>query len=209
MGPGTHRIAAAVLAGGQSRRMGQPKALLPLDGKPLVEHLIALLKQELKQEYPGHDNTVLVSGCPEPGLYRHLSVPVLSDVMADCGPLGGLYTALRHVSQLQGSGPVDALLCVPCDGARLPPHFVARMVAALGHRELVYARDSEQEQPLYCLVRCSRQGFLSQDLLAYLNGGGRKVIDWFHSRDYAVVEFVQNGFVFPNLNTPDDWRRFS
>src|SRR5690606_19212928 len=115
-------IAATILAGGHSRRMGQPKALLPLEGKPLVEHLIHTLKRDVSQ--------VFVSGCPEPGLYRHLSVPVVTDVIVDAGPLAGLYTALRHVNQQQAG--IEALLCVPCDGMRLPPQFVPRMVAALG-----------------------------------------------------------------------------
>jgi len=187
-------IAATILAGGHSRRMGQPKALLPLEGKPLVEHLIHTLKRDVSQ--------VFVSGCPEPGLYRHLSVPVVTDVIVDAGPLAGLYTALRHVNQQQAG--IEALLCVPCDGMRLPPQFVPRMVAALGRHELVYARDSERDQHLYCLLRSS----LQQPLLAYLNEGGRKVIDWFSCRDYAVVDFSQNGFCFPNLNTPDDYQRF-
>jgi molybdopterin-guanine dinucleotide biosynthesis protein A len=191
-------IAAAILAGGQSRRMGQPKALLPLEGKPLVEHLIAALKRDVAQ--------VFVTGCPESGLYRHLSVPVVTDLLADSsggmGPLGGIYTALRYVSEQQAG--IQAVLCVPCDGVKLPPHFVQRLVAALGRHELVYARDSEQDQQLYCLLRTS----LQEPLLSYLNSGGRKVIDWFESRDYAVVDFSANNFSFHNLNTPDDWQRF-
>jgi molybdenum cofactor guanylyltransferase len=188
-------IAAAILAGGQSRRMGQHKALLSLEGKPLVEHLIAALKRDSAQ--------VFVAGCPEPGLYRHLSVPVVTDTLADCGPLGGMYTSLRYVNQQQAGIP--AVLCVPCDGVKLPPRFVQRMAAAVGRHEVAYARDSERDQQLYCVVRTS----LQEPLLAYLERGGRKVIDWLESRDYAVVDFSENGFCFSNLNTPDDWRSFS
>jgi len=194
----TITIATAILAGGQSRRMGQPKALLPLEGKPLVEHLITTLKRDVAQ--------VFVAGCPEPGLYRHLSVPVVTDVLADSsggmGPLGGIYTALCYVNQQQAG--IQAVLCVPCDGVTLPPQFVSRMVAALGRQELVYARDSERDQQLYCVLRTS----LQEPLLAYLNTGGRKVIDWLESRDYAVADFSADGFCFSNLNTPDDWQRF-
>jgi len=42
----------------------------------------------------------------------------------------------------------------------------------------------------------------------YIHQGGRKVIDWFESRDYAVVDFSDNHFYFSNLNTPHDWQQF-
>ena len=187
-------IAATLLAGGHSRRMGQPKALLDYDGRPLIEHLAEQLKRQLPAGTP-----LFVSGCPEPGLYRHLSLPVVTDVIADGGPLGGLYTALRHSTQQ--SPAVEAVLAMPCDGTRLPPQFVAKMLAALGRHELVFARDSEREQQLYCALRTSLQA----PLLAYLNSGRRKVIDWFESRDYAVVDFSDRGFCFSNFNTPEDW----
>lgn len=194
----TLSLAAAILAGGRSRRMGRPKALLPLEGKPLIEHLVAKLQREVPQ--------VLVAGCPEDGLYRGLSVPVVTDVMGDSagglGPLGGIYSALRYVNYQQAG--VQAVLCMPCDGVDLPPQFVKRMVAALGSHELVCARDSQRDQHLYCLVRTS----LQEPLLAYLNSGGRRVIDWFAQRDYAVVDFSSGHFTFSNLNTPDDWQHF-
>lgn len=196
----TTSIAAAILAGGQSRRMGQPKALLRYEDISLVEHLIERLQRE-----PAIAQ-VFISGCPQEGLYSRLPVPVVTDVMSDSsgglGPLGGIYTALRYVNQQQKG--MEAVLCLPCDGVRLPPQFVAKMTAALGRHELVYARDSERDQHLYCLLRTS----LQEPLLQALNRGQRRVIDWFESRDYAVVDFSQNGFRFPNLNTPDDYQRF-
>ena len=65
------KIATAVLAGGQSRRMGEPKALLPYQGTTLVEHLIGQLIDQLKQP----SDAVVVAGCPTAGLYSGLSVP--------------------------------------------------------------------------------------------------------------------------------------
>jgi molybdenum cofactor cytidylyltransferase len=42
--PSGIRFAAVVLAAGQSRRMGRPKALLPLAGKPILAHVLDTLR---------------------------------------------------------------------------------------------------------------------------------------------------------------------
>ena len=49
---------------------------------------------------------------------------------------------------------------------------------------------------------------LQDDLFAYLQAGNRKVIDWFHRHDYAVVDFSDDDFSFANINTPDDWQSY-
>lgn len=185
------QITAAILAGGKSRRMGSPKALLPYRGKPLAQHLLDALAPHVAE--------VVLAGTPEPDLYRDLSCRVLADPLPDSGPLGGMLAVMEY-------SPAPLVLCVPCDGVVLPADFVSRLMAALESKRvnLVYAKDSEREQPLYVLARTS----LRDSLREYLDAGGRKVIDWFATQHYAVVDFSAHGFVFSNLNHPDDWQQF-
>jgi molybdopterin-guanine dinucleotide biosynthesis protein A len=193
-------VAAVILAGGQSTRMGQPKALLPYRGQPLLEHLVAQLKPQVAQ--------VLIAGCPQADLYSSLSIPVIDDVMKDAGPLGGICSAMQTLasSKKEAHSCCEYLLVVPCDGIRLPDAFMEGMFNALesGRHELVFAKDSQREQPLYSMWQLS----LLPDLQHYLSSGGRKVIDWIRMRDYAVVDFSAGNFCFSNLNTPQDWRDF-
>ena len=44
-----HNILGAILAGGQSRRMGKDKLFLELNNKKLIEHTIEKVKKYLKQ----------------------------------------------------------------------------------------------------------------------------------------------------------------
>jgi len=44
-----HNILGAILAGGQSRRMGKDKLFLELNNKKLIEHTIDKVKKYLKQ----------------------------------------------------------------------------------------------------------------------------------------------------------------
>src|SRR5947209_3261783 len=77
-----------ILAGGRSRRMGRDKALLRIEGETLLERTVRVTRA-LADE-------VIVVGRPRlegPG-----GVLRLEDERPDSGPLGGLYTGLRHAS---------------------------------------------------------------------------------------------------------------
>jgi molybdopterin-guanine dinucleotide biosynthesis protein A len=88
--------AAIILAGGQSRRMGRNKALLPLPGKEpitFVEHLVALFHSYCRE-------VVLVArDAQQAADYASIpNVQLVTDVQPDIGPLMGLYTGLRVIT---------------------------------------------------------------------------------------------------------------
>ena len=71
--------AAYVLAGGRSSRMGRDKALLPVDGTTLIDHVASLARAVT-------NNVTIIA---PPGRYRDLAYPVIADMREACGPLGG------------------------------------------------------------------------------------------------------------------------
>jgi len=77
-----------VLAGGRSRRMGLPKYCLSLAGIPLYEYPLRRLGA-LYQRHIIVENNGLI---PADGKSERL---VVSDLVADAGPLGGIYSGLR------------------------------------------------------------------------------------------------------------------
>jgi len=77
------------LAGGQSRRMGRDKALLPWGEKTLLGHALARLR-----EATGRGAAVLCG--PEPR-YRDQGSPVFPDVVLQAGVLGGVLTGLERL----------------------------------------------------------------------------------------------------------------
>jgi molybdopterin-guanine dinucleotide biosynthesis protein A len=117
-----------VLTGGRSSRMGRDKALLPVDGstasgRTLVEQIAARVRAAA--------GSVTLIGSPE--RYAGLGLPVAADLIGDCGPIGGVYTALKI-----SSAPWN--LIVACD----MPAVTTGLLAAL----LDAARDADAE----CLV---------------------------------------------------------
>ena len=105
-------ILGAVLAGGESRRMGCNKATLPFHGKHLIKSVI----DPLKSVFP---EVIIVSNTQQ--TYDFLKLPVLMDIIPKCGPLGGIYTALVH-----GNGrPIFVIACdLPLISKELIQHIL-------------------------------------------------------------------------------------
>ncbi len=91
----------AILAGGQSKRLGQDKALISIHGdeRPLIAHQIERL-------HPLTDDLFIV-GPDRPG-YSTFDVPLELDDYPGEGPLGGIATALR-------AARYERVLVVACD----------------------------------------------------------------------------------------------
>jgi len=134
---------ALVLAGGESRRMGEAKALLPLGQTTLIGAVIGRLRPLFRQ--------VLVVTRSQEGL-RHLQVPVLTDDQPERGPLAGL---------ARGMAASGAPWCfvVGCDMPFIRPQVISYMAARLdgcdiltplvgGHPQLLHSFFSQSCLPL-------------------------------------------------------------
>lgn len=82
-----NKITAYILAGGKSQRMGTDKGLLLLDGKPFVSHICEAVSPIVG------DSIVIVSSNAD---YDFLGYTRIEDIVADKGPVGGIYTALHQ-----------------------------------------------------------------------------------------------------------------
>ncbi|HQQ62658.1 MAG TPA: molybdenum cofactor guanylyltransferase MobA [Pseudomonadales bacterium] len=184
-------VQAAILAGGKSRRMGKPKLFLDFRGNTFIAHLLLQLQSQV--------NDVMIAGAPDPRQLADLGVTVLADAVPDCGPLGGIATALQHARR-------QWLLIAPCDNPLLPTDYAVRMLhtARERHAPLVFVRKQGREQPMYALLRCDLRDSLEQ----YLASGERKVMPWYQSAGAVPLDWDDAGSAFENLNTPEDYAAF-
>ncbi len=83
-------LSVVIQAGGQSRRMGQNKALLPFKGQPLIQRVVDRVQRVA-------DELLVTTNSPE--LYQFLNLPMFPDLLPGSGALGGLYTALSAASK--------------------------------------------------------------------------------------------------------------
>ena len=182
------RIAAAVLAGGQSRRMGTDKAALKLEGLPLLERTARIAL--------GADLTVLVAGRACPSGWPLKTVVFAEDDQPGLGPLGGLATALRCTS-----APVLALACdLPLLTADAVRWLWAQAERWNTHGLIVV--NAEQWEPLFSLYRMECLPLVEARLAA----GRRSLHGLIEAGDFAFIqapEWVAAQLV--NVNTAQEW----
>lgn len=82
-------MSVVIQAGGESRRMGRDKGLVPFLGEPLVQRIYSRVSELA-------DELIVTSNNPEQ--YAFLKAPVVRDRLPGRGALGGLYTALSAAS---------------------------------------------------------------------------------------------------------------
>jgi len=184
----------AVLAGGQSSRMGSDKAARPFAGRTLLDHAIARFAP------PG--TPVLVSTRGEaPAAASALATPVLDDVPG-LGPLAG-------IAALVARAPAAFLLVMPVDLPLFPAVSGAAMASALEGAGALAISWKGRVESLPALV--------SRDFAPLLNDllrRGLRRADAFHEPARArIVPFealfpgIDPEEAFLNVNTPADLAR--
>lgn len=184
-------VEAAILAGGQSRRMGQPKLFLDFRGNTFIAHLLTQLQRQV--------NSVMIAGAPDPRQLADLGVAIVPDINPDCGPLGGIASAFTRASR-------QWLLITPCDNPVLPDDYATRLLHAAREQRapLVYVTKAGRAQPLYAILQTD----LLPSLQHYLERGERKVMPWYESVGAVGLACDDAALAFENINTPDSYAAF-
>ncbi|HEY8601613.1 MAG TPA: molybdenum cofactor guanylyltransferase [Thermomicrobiales bacterium] len=127
-------LSAAILAGGQSKRMGTDKARLRLtpDGPMLIELVLSAVRSVA-------DDILLVANDDR---LADLGLRTVSDIYPEAGALGGIYSAVASAAH-------EHCLVVACDMPFLSPILLRAMAAV--------PRDYDLLAP-YLIVGENRQG---------------------------------------------------
>lgn len=175
-----------VLAGGQSSRMGQDKALLPYAGRPLVIHAAQTLGQIAE--------SVTITGHPE--RYASLGYRVIPDRIPGAGPLAGIHAAL-HDSAYEWN------FALSCDMPRVTAEDLTRLQQAawdVHQNAVIPVSPDGYPQPL-----CAAYNRRSLSAIeTALRSDTRKILAAFPPRDILLLPW-DSADPFQNVNTPADW----
>ncbi|MBN2241533.1 MAG: molybdenum cofactor guanylyltransferase [Acidobacteria bacterium] len=186
-------ICIVILAGGQSRRMGFNKALLEVDGRPLIQILSDRMRRLTDS---------IVISANDPDSYRFLGLPVVPDRFSGHGPLAGLHAAMLERES-------DLYVLLACDLPNFPISLLKRMVFLAGGFDAAIPRTGDGfVHPLCAVYRRTCFPYIEQAL----ERGEKKFIETFLSNPLSVRwispeegPYSENDLA--NINTPHDLQK--
>jgi molybdopterin-guanine dinucleotide biosynthesis protein A len=187
-------VTGVIQAGGKSMRMGgQPKALLELGGRRIVERVLAALA-------PAVDDVLVVTNTPE--LYAFLGLPMVGDVYPDHGSLGGIYSGLKAARG-------QSAFTVACDMPFLHPDVVKLVVARADQGDVVVPRVGDQHETMHAAYAKACLPHIEERLRA----GQLRIVEFFprvrvvEIAEADVARFRDPAIAFMNVNTPAELER--
>ena len=183
-------ITGAILAGGQSRRMGQNKALMTLGGVRLIDRVVETMH---------HVCTDLLMVTNTPEVYADLGLPMVGDVWPDKGSLGGIYSALYHAT-------TPYCLVVACDMPFLQTSVLQYLVSQIETYDVVMPEVDGEQQPLHAIYGRACLPPIAQRLEA----NRLKIVGFLPDVNVRTITADElrpldpDLRAFQNLNTPED-----
>ena len=188
-------VTLAVLAGGKSTRMGRNKALLPVNGRPLIAHIIERLRALA-------DEVLVIARVPE--VYAFLGVPVVQDRYDEVGPLAGLHAAFTAAHG-------DLAIVVACDMPLVRRDTFAYLLSLAEGVDVVMPRIHGREEPLHAVYRPAT---CLPAVEKAIQQGHKRLISFLPDVRVRYVEEEMLRRVDPelrsfvNVNTPEEWERW-
>ena len=189
---------AVVLCGGESRRMGVPKAWLPFGPERLLQRVVRLVGTAARP-------VVVVAAVGQELPELPADVVIARDPVAGRGPLQGLAAGFAAMPD-----PVNLVFATATDVPFLEPLWISRLVERIGDADLVIPKIDGHLHPLAALYRRTAvlpviASLLAEDRLrtaALADAVRAQIVDEDDLRD------VDPRFgTLRNLNQPEDYQR--
>ena len=190
-----HNIVGAILAGGQSRRMGKDKLFLELGNKKLIEHTIDKVKKYLKP-------VIIVTNQNNEFFLKNNLITVKDCIEGQLGPLAGILTAMNWAKE--NSNKYSWIATFPCDTPFFPESIIKSFIKESEKKEtlLLSASSHGRKHNIFGLWSLDLYDKLQHDLV---NKKIRKVQDWIENNKIKNLEFKFKDYdPFFNINTEED-----
>jgi molybdopterin-guanine dinucleotide biosynthesis protein A len=189
-----NNILGVVLAGGQSKRFGEDKSQVNLEGKILINYILSEILDVFDE--------ILIVANSDIEFMQSKKISKIEDFQKDLGPLGGVLSAMKWIKQ--NNKNYQWISTFPSD----TPFFKKELL------EDFYEKINFNESKLFFIksnnTRHNIFGLWSLDLLSQLEEdlikkGERKVELWANSIGVKNIDMqFKNNDPFFNINTKED-----
>jgi len=186
-----HGITGVILAGGESRRMGSDKALLPIRGARFIDHIYRSLS-ELFEE------VIIVTNSPS--LYESIPCRKVPDIYHAQGSLAGIHSGVCHARN-------ERVFVVACDMPFIDPDVVRHICARATTADVVIPVGEHGSEPLHALYGKSCLSAMEEAL----DAGKKRIVSFFPQVNVAEIGEDEwsscdpEGLSFRNINTPQEY----
>jgi molybdopterin-guanine dinucleotide biosynthesis protein A len=188
----TH-ITGIILAGGSSKRYGQNKAFLEIDRVRLIDRIAEQMRNIFEK-------VILVTN--EKKDFEYLRLPMLEDLIKGLGPLGGIYTGLKGISDSAG-------FFIACDMPNLNKGLIHYMVDVIDDHAAVVPSVGKWVEPLYAIYTQSCVSPIKDliDAKRYQVKLFYDCVSVRYVREDEISRFCSPHEAFLNINTPDEFAK--
>jgi molybdenum cofactor guanylyltransferase len=183
-------ISIAIQAGGRSQRMGQDKALVPLGGIPLIEHIL--------ERVDGLADEILIT-TNHPHSLEYLGLRMVADPIPGAGALDGLHTALSSANG-------DFILVLACDMPFVQRRLIEAMLELTAFGDVIIPMIESFYEPLHAVYSKNCLPAVGKALA----NGEKRMISFFpevsvHPIDRDLLSQLDpRGISTFNVNTPKE-----
>ena len=188
-------ILAAILAGGQSKRMGKDKLFLEFNNKKLIEHTIDKVKKYLKK-------VIIITNQDNEFFSKNNLITVKDCIEGQLGPLVGILTAMKWAKE--NLNKCSWIATFPCDTPFFPEKIIESFIKESEKKEslILCASSHGRKHNIFGLWSLDLYDKLKDDLI---NKKVRKVQDWTEKNKIKNLEFTFKDYdPFFNINTEED-----
>ena len=188
-------ILAAILAGGQSKRMGKDKLFLEFNNKKLIEHTIDKVKKYLKK-------IIIITNQDNEFFSKNNLTTVKDCIAGQLGPLVGILTAMKWAKE--NTNKYSWIATFPCDTPFFPESIIKSFIEESEKKEslILCASSHGRKHNIFGLWSLDLYDKLKNDLI---NKKIRKVQDWTEKNKIKNLEFKFKDYdPFFNINTEED-----
>lgn len=190
-------LTIAIQAGGESRRMGHSKALMPFLGRPLIEHMIDLVYDAGSEIVVTTNESDRLSYLPE----RYPRLRLEGDLTSERGALPGLLTAIHSAKN-------DLVGVVACDMIAFSPRILLdeALVMQAEDRAAVIPFSNGFWEPFAGVYRASR---CEEQLKIEVEKGAKRIqrfLEKIDCRPFPSEPYHHRGAInpFANINTQEE-----